>query len=173
MKLANRFEILKILNQGSDGITYRAIDHHQPSRPECIIHEFTYTGPKILEQLRQKARILEILGMHSRIPKLLAYFAQDQKFYMSQEIIHGHVLSREIKAGKPLDESYVTKLLKDILSVLAFVHQHQVVHRNIQPAHLIRQSRTGDIFLTSFGWTKDISDRNIDRNGKTTMPEWH
>ncbi|MEM9267166.1 MAG: D-alanyl-D-alanine carboxypeptidase family protein [Cyanobacteria bacterium P01_F01_bin.13] len=167
MKLANRFDILEILDQGSYGITYRAIDHHQPGQLECVIQEFTHTSPQILEQFHQKAKILERLSIHSRIPKLLAYFEQGNKFYLTQESIHGHALTQEIKAGKPLDESYVTKLLKDILSVLAFVHQHQIIHKNIQPATLIRHS-SGNIFLTDFGMIKELSHSQIDRNGRIT-----
>ena len=108
MKLANRFEVLKILDQSGHGITYRAIDHHQPNRPPCLVIELTYTHPKNLEIYVQEARILEKISEHARSPKLLAYFNQDSKFYLVQDLIQGHDLSKEIRTGKPLDESYVT-----------------------------------------------------------------
>ncbi len=166
MKLANRFEVLEILDKGGYGITYRAIDHHQPEQSQCVIKELTHTNPKILEMLRQEASTLEKLGIHSRIPKLLAYFEQGNKFYVAQEIIQGHTLRQEIRAGKRLDESYVTKLLKDMLSVLAFVHQHRTIHLDIQPAHLIRQASNGDIFLTDFGILKTLNNSQLDKHSK-------
>ena len=167
MKLANRFEVLKILEQSGNGTTYRAIDHHQPGRPQCVVSELTYTHPKILERFRQEASILKKISAHARIPKLLAYFHQDNKFYIAQALIEGHDLSQEIKVGKPLDESYVTKLLRDVLSVLACVHQHQTVHRNIQPTSLVRQASSGDIFLTDFGRIKEFSNGQI-HSGRMT-----
>ncbi|MEO0432801.1 MAG: D-alanyl-D-alanine carboxypeptidase family protein [Cyanobacteria bacterium J06656_5] len=168
MKLANRFEILEILDRGGYGITYRAIDHHQPSKPPCVIKELTHTSPKILDMFRQEASTLEKLGMHSRIPRLLAYFDEGNKFYIAQELVRGHNLSQEIRAGKPLDESYVTKLLRDILTVLAFVHQHRMIHRDIKPANLIRQASNDDIFLIDFGVVKALSKSAISRNGQMT-----
>ncbi|MEA5465441.1 protein kinase domain-containing protein [Leptothoe sp. PORK10 BA2] len=168
MKLVNRFEILQILDQGGYGITYRAIDHHQPSQPECVIKELIHTNPKILEMFQQEARTLEKIGRHSHIPQLLAYFDEGNRFYIAQELIQGHNLSQEIREGKPLDEGYVTKLLKDILRVLAFVHQHRMIHRDIKPANLIRQTSNGDIFLIDFGVVKELSHSQIDGNGQMT-----
>lgn len=168
MKLANRFEVLKILDQGGYGITYLAIDHHQPSQPECVLKELIHTNPKILKMFQQEARILEKIGRHSHIPQLLAYFDAGNKFYIAQELIQGHNLSQEIREGKPLDEGYVTKLLRDILRVLAFVHQHRMIHRDIKPANLIRQTSNGDIFLIDFGVVKELSHSQIDGRGQMT-----
>ena len=166
MKLANRFEVLEILDQGDYGITCRGVDHHQLVRSQCVIQELICNGPKILEMFRQEASLLETIGVHSRLPKLLAYFDQGDRFYIVQEMIHGHTLHHEIKEGKQLDETYVIKLLKDILSVLVFVHQHQTVHRNIQPANLIRQTSNGDIFLSDFGRIKELSNSYINDKGR-------
>ncbi|NEQ51912.1 MAG: protein kinase [Leptolyngbya sp. SIO3F4] len=168
MKFANRFEVLDILDQGGYGITYRAIDHHQPSQPGCVIKELIHTSPKILAMFRQEANILEKLGMHPHVPQLLAYFDEGNKFYIAQELIHGHNLSQEIRDGKTLDEGYVTKLLKDILKVLAFVHQHRMIHRDIKPANLIRHTSNGDIFLIDFGVVKELSHSQIDNKGQMT-----
>lgn len=168
MKLSNRFEILDTLDQGGYGITYRAIDHHQPSRPQCVIKELIHTSPKILKMFRREAEILEKLGIHSNIPKLLAYFDEGNKFYIAQELIYGHDLRQEIRESKLLDESYVTKLLKDILSVLAFVHRHKTIHRDIKPANLIRQKTNGDIVLIDFGVVKTLSKSQVDNKGQIT-----
>lgn len=165
MKLANRFEILKVLEQGGYGITYRAIDHHQPSQPDCVVKELVHTTPKILEMFRREANTLEKLGKHSHIPKLLAYFDQGDKFYIAQELVKGHDLSQEIRVGKRLDEPYVIKLLSNVLHVLAFVHRHRMIHRDIKPANLMRQHSSGDIFLIDFGVVKELSHSQLDRNG--------
>lgn len=168
MKLAHRFEVLEILEQGGYGITYRAIDHHQPSQPQCVVKELIHTNSKILTMFRQEASSLEKIGMHSHIPELLAYFDEGNKFYIVQEFVKGHNLSQEIREGKRLDEGYVTKLLKDVLSVLSFVHQNCMIHRDIKPANLMRQDSNGDIFLIDFGVVKELSNSQLDKNGKIT-----
>ncbi|MBT9312535.1 protein kinase domain-containing protein [Leptothoe kymatousa] len=168
MQLANRFEILKTLDKGGYGITYRALDHHHPQRVECVIKELIHTSPKILDMFRREARVLKTIGRHSHIPKLLAYFDQGNKFYIAQELIQGHDLRQEIRPGKQLDESYVIKLLKDVLQVLAFVHQNGVIHRDIKPGNLIRQHSNGDIFLIDFGVVKELSHSQLDPQGRMT-----
>ncbi|MEM7066322.1 MAG: D-alanyl-D-alanine carboxypeptidase family protein [Cyanobacteria bacterium P01_B01_bin.77] len=166
MKLANRFEVLGILDRNNYGITYRAIDHHQAHQPECTLQEFSYTHPKILKKFQQAARVLQKIGTHSQIPQLLTYFDMGNKFYIAQEIIYGHNLSQEIREGKSLDEGYVTKLLRDSLQVLAVVHQHHMVHRDIQPATLIRKTNSGEIVLVGFGIIQELSHSQLNSNGQ-------
>lgn len=166
MKLATRFEVLDVLDQGSYGITYRAIDRHQPHQSECTLKELIYTDLKILNSFEKAASTLQKIGTHTHIPQLLAYFNEGNKFYIAQEMVYGHDLSQEIRVGKPLDESYVTKLLRDILKVLAFVHEHRMIHRNIQPAALMRQASNGDIALVDFGLIKELSYAKLASNGQ-------
>ncbi|MEM9805197.1 MAG: D-alanyl-D-alanine carboxypeptidase family protein [Cyanobacteria bacterium P01_D01_bin.56] len=157
MKLANRFEILNILEQGNYGITYRAIDHHSPRHPDCVVQELSHTSPRVVKRLRHEAQALEAIGTHSHIPTLIASFDEGNQFYIVQKLIDGHDLRQEIRAGKRLDESYVVKLLLDVLHVLAFVHDHRIIHRNIHPGNLIRQRSNGDIVLINFGGIKELS----------------
>lgn len=157
MKLANRFEILDILERGNYGVTYLTIDHHSPGRPHCMVQELTYNSPKTLKMLRQEAQALAAIGTHPQIPGVLAYVDEGNTFYIAQELIDGHGLQQEIRAGKRLDERYVVKLLTDVLHVLALVHDQGMIHRDIKPEHLLRQRNNGDIFLINFGGVKELS----------------
>ncbi|MGI2902990.1 AAA-like domain-containing protein [Tolypothrix sp. VBCCA 56010] len=56
----------------------------------------------------------------------------------------------------PKNEKVVFKLLKDILEVLEFVHQQNVIHRDIKPQNLMRR-KDGKIVLIDFGAVKEIS----------------
>ena len=98
--------------------------------------------------------MLEKLGKHSQIPQLLAYFEENQEFYLVQEFIKGHPLSAEMILGKRLSEFQVVYLLKDILSVLNFIHTQGVIHRDIKPANIIRREQDGKLVLIDFGAVK-------------------
>lgn len=169
MKLANRFEVLDILDRDSYGTTYRAIDHHQAYQSECILQEFSYAHPKILKKFQQAASILQKIGTHAQIPQLLACFDVGDKLYIAQEMIYGHNLGQEIRESKSLDEGYVIKLLKESLQVLAVVHQHHMIHRDIQPATLIRQANSGNIALVGFGIFQELSHSQLNSNGQLTI----
>ncbi|MDT9216929.1 MAG: serine/threonine protein kinase, partial [Limnospira sp. PMC 1256.20] len=68
---------------------------------------------------------LELLGKHSQIPELLAYFTADNRQYLIQEFIEGETLEQELDKGA-FTENKISSLLKDLLPVLYFVHKHKV-----------------------------------------------
>jgi hypothetical protein len=105
----------------------------------------------------REAQTLYRLGnSHNQIPKLSAHFEEKGEFYLVQEFIDGHDLKKEIIPGSPKNEKVVFKLLKDILEILAFVHQQNVIHRDIKPGNLMRRREDGKIVLIDFGAVKEI-----------------
>jgi formylglycine-generating enzyme required for sulfatase activity/predicted Ser/Thr protein kinase len=167
MRLGGRYEIIEVLATGGFGITYKATDTQKPSKPICVVKELLaqHYNSSYLEYFEKEARILEMLGTHSQIPYLFAYFEENKKFYIVQEFIQGQCLDKEIIPGKRLSEGYVSKLLQDVLEVLAFVHQQKVIHRDIKPQNLIRRQQDGKVCLIDFGIVKEIATQVINSSG--------
>jgi CHASE2 domain-containing sensor protein/tRNA A-37 threonylcarbamoyl transferase component Bud32 len=186
----NRYKITQVLASGGFGQTYLAEDGQRPGNPICVV--------KLLKPLRQnteflniarrlfktEGEILELLGQHEQIPQLLAFFEIDGQFYLVQEFIKGVPLDKEIIYGKRFSELQVSNLLKDLLNVLAFVHQHRVIHRDIKPANIIRREHDTpegsgyhhrSLVLIDFGAVKVISDEETRTiaigTGAYTAPE--
>ncbi|MEM8502633.1 MAG: protein kinase [Cyanobacteria bacterium P01_D01_bin.1] len=129
-----------------------------------------------------EAKTLYQLGTHVQIPTLLAHFEQDGEFYLVQEYIEGQSLEQEFaqsaktfwqdsvhrRVEQPEEQgseqgneqeraAYTFTLLQDLLTVLAFVHQHGVVHRDIKPTNIIRRESDSKIVLIDFGSVKPLS----------------
>ena len=176
--LGGRYKIATKLGQGNFSTTFLAIDMQLPNNPQCVVKHLLpqTTDPLILEMARilfdNEAKVLNRLGTHDRIPRLLAHFEEDREFYLVQEFIEGHDLSHEITPGKQLSETETIALLQDILKVLAFVHHHKVIHRDIKPSNLIRRWRDGSIFLIDFGAVKEIGSQVVNVQGQSaaTVP---
>ncbi|MFN6558810.1 MAG: protein kinase domain-containing protein [Nostoc sp. ChiSLP01] len=161
--LRNRFEIIKQLGSGGSGDTYLAIDLDLPGRPHCVVKHFHPKDPNptvgaIAKKLfAREAEVLYQLGNdHDQIPRLFAHFDEGGDFYLVQEYIDGHSLTQEIIPGQRLRENAVLSLLKEILEVLAFVHEHNIIHRDIKPQNLMRRHSDGKIVLIDFGSIKKI-----------------
>lgn len=161
--LRNRFEIVKHLGSGGSGDTYLAIDLDLPGQPHCVVKHFhpKDSNPAVLPIAKKlfdrEAEVLYQLGNdHDQIPRLFAHFDEDGDFYLVQEFIDGHALTQEILPGQRLNENTVLNLLKDILEVLAFVHQHDIIHRDIKPQNLMRRYSDQKIVLIDFGSIKRI-----------------
>ncbi|TAF08025.1 MAG: serine/threonine protein kinase [Nostocales cyanobacterium] len=167
MRLGGRYEIIEVLGNGGFGITYKATDTQKPSKPICVVKELLsqHHNTFAANFFEKEAIILEILGTHSQIPHLFAYFEENKKFYIVQEFIQGQCLDKEIIPGKQLSEGYVAKLLQDVLEVLTFVHQQQVIHRDIKPQNLIRRQQDGKVCLIDFGIVKEVASQIMNSNG--------
>ncbi len=157
--LDGRYKIFKKLSEGNFGETYLAIDQKRPSKPLCVVKRLKpkHSNPKVLDLFEQEAVILEKLGEHPQIPRLLAHFAVRNELYIIQEYVEGHTLRKEIVRGNQLSEDDVTKLLQDILEVLVFVHQHNVIHRDIKPENVMRCKQDGKLFVIDFGSVKALN----------------
>jgi formylglycine-generating enzyme required for sulfatase activity len=166
--LAGRYEIVRQLGGGGFAITYLARDNMQPSKPLCVVKQLYphQSHALVIKFFEKEAAILERLGKHPQIPQLLAHFSENQNFYLVQEFISGQDLSKEIQFGKRLSESYVTNLLEQTLSVLSFVHQQGVIHRDIKPPNLMRRNSDGKIFLIDFGAVKEVSTLMVNTQGE-------
>ena len=107
-----------------------------------------------------EADILEILGKHPQIPQLLAFFSENNNFYLVQEFIPGHTLKHELTSGICYLRSEVIKILTEVLQILVFVHSYDVIHQDIKPSNLIRRTTDGHIVLIDFGGVKQLQAQN-------------
>ncbi len=163
--IGGHYKIIESLGKGGFGETYLAQDIHLPDKPYRVVKKLKpqFTNPSDLENAQRlfntEAQTLYNLGTHNQIPQLFAHFEENGEFYLVQEYIEGHDLTKEIKPGKPLNEPQVIEILPEILTVLEFVHQKKVIHRDIKPANLIRRRADNKIILIDFGAVKQITSK--------------
>jgi serine/threonine protein kinase len=189
--LDGRYKLIKKLGAGGFGHTYMARDMRRPGSPLCVVKHLkpANTDAEFLREARRlfntEAEVLEKLGRHDQIPQLLAYFEENQQFFLVQEYIEGTPLNQEWKAepapDQPLSQPLPTKkiteaeaiaLLKDVLGILEFVHAEGVVHRDIKPDNLIRRKSDGKIVLIDFGAVKAFQSDNPQQesqNGRSSF----
>jgi serine/threonine protein kinase len=171
-ELKNRYRIVATLRVGGFGQTYIAEDTQRPGRPQCVVkHLMPAThNPQFMELARRlfstEAEILEKLGRHDQIPQLLAYFEDNNEFFLVQEFIEGYPLSEEMLPGHPMLESQVITILEEVLNILTFVHGYGVIHRDIKPNNIMRRSQDRKPILIDFGAVKKISTQFV--NPQTT-----
>ncbi|NJK99866.1 MAG: protein kinase, partial [Spirulinaceae cyanobacterium SM2_1_0] len=160
--LDGRYQIQQVLGAGGFGQTYRAIDTRRPGQPLCVVKHLKPIShdPDALQTARRlfnsEAEILEKLGQHPQIPRLLAYFEQKGEFYLVQDYIDGHPLSAELSEGDRWTEHEVIVLLTDILPILDFVHARGAIHRDLKPDNLLRQRADNRLILIDFGAVKRL-----------------
>ncbi|HEY9607120.1 MAG TPA: serine/threonine-protein kinase [Allocoleopsis sp.] len=164
--LRNRYKIIKQLGSGGCSETYIAEDWDLPNHPQCVVKRWKIKADSEALQLARRrfdttAQVLHQLGNdYDQIPRILAYFEQDRDFYLVEEFIDGHDLSKELTSGKRLGEKEVIQLLQEILDVLVYLHQQHVIHRNLKPENLIRRRKDKKIVPIAIGTVKTIANSN-------------
>ncbi|MEH2449132.1 MAG: serine/threonine-protein kinase [Nostoc sp.] len=165
--LDGRYQVLQVLGGGGFGQTYMAQDTHRPGLPKCVVKHLkpVTRSPEFLETARRlftsEAETLEQLGNHDQIPRLLAYFEDNQEFFLVQEFIEGHTLKAELFPNQPWTEDQVIQLLQQVLGVLQFIHSHNVIHRDIKPDNIIRRQQDGKLVLIDFGAVKQVQTQLV------------
>jgi WD40 repeat protein len=157
--LRGRYRIVRTLGQGGFGKTFLAVDEDR-LKARCVIKQFSpqLKSPKSLAKavqlFEQEAVRLNELGEHPHIPSLMAYFEHDNRLYLVQQFIEGATLAQELSRQGCFGEQKIRELMAGLLPILKFVHDRNVIHRDITPANIIRRKLDNRLILIDFGIAK-------------------
>lgn len=156
------YEITKLLKYTNFCEIYQAKDLQLPNNDLRVVKRLKQSLPPPLTWDRGKhcleieAKILNNLK-HDQIPKLCSSGGENQEFYLVQDYIDGRALSEEeLAPGQRLSERQVSRLLQEILEVVKFVHNKQIIHCDINPSNLIRRTPDSKLVLIDFGSAKQM-----------------
>ncbi|WP_373547727.1 serine/threonine protein kinase [Chamaesiphon sp.] len=157
--LANRYQLQQILGQGGFGRTFLALDRHCFDRL-CVVKEFLpqQHGDDEIRKSRElfvrEAKILDRIDS-AQVPKFFACFEEDRKLFLVQEYIQGQTYDRILRErkqqGQTFSELEVIKWLKDLLPVLGYLHDLQILHRDISLDNVMRHDDSHLPVLIDFG----------------------
>ncbi len=173
--VGDRYQIIQKLGREEAGKTYLAKDLQAKVDARCVVqqlipncdHEANWQ--MIQQHLRQEVAVLERLGDHPQIPQFHNYFEENKQFYLVREYIDGDNLEQEV-VRKLFDEADVIYLIQDVLRILDFIHKTNVIHRDVQPIHLIRRKRDNTFVLIDFGAIREIESTEINLKGERIFP---
>lgn len=168
--LRGRYRVVHPIGQGGFGRTYLAVDEDR-LRAKCVIKQFLpqFQGvsslDKAIQLFEQEAMRLNELGEHPQIPTLLAYFEHSTRLYLVQQFVEGPNLVQELQRQGAFSEQRIRDLLHDLLPVLKFIHERQVIHRDITPGNIIRRNSDGRLVLIDFGVSKLLTGTSMSQAG--------
>lgn len=95
---------------------------------------------------------------HPQIPKFLACFEEMDRLFLVQEYVKGRTYSALLRErqGEGFAEGEVLHWLKDLLPVLAYIHDRNIIHRDISPDNIMLHQDLNVPMLIDFGvgkWT--------------------
>ncbi|MBD2202656.1 serine/threonine protein kinase [Calothrix sp. FACHB-1219] len=160
----NRYLIQKLLGQGGFGRTYLAIDTQRFGEP-CVVKEFVPTTSqedlirKSRELFEREAKVLYQI-QHPQVPKFLAWLTENERLFIVQEYIDGKNFAqilheRLTHTKKAFSEAEVKAWLLNILPVLEYIHDRDIVHRDISLENIMLPENQSQPVLIDFGVVKE------------------
>ncbi len=162
--LKNRYQVVKPLGQSIYSRTFLAKDRDKPAKTYCVIKQFV--GQDRVSDLVARSSAanskfsgdpvqLDKIGKHSQIPELLAAFEEDGHYYLIQEYVEGPSLAAALEEEGVFGEAQVWEILSQVLPVLDYMHDRQVVHGDIKPHNILcrdrETSKNPELVLVDFG----------------------
>lgn len=170
--LQNRYKVLRLIADGGFGETFLAEDSQMPSKRLCLIKQLKPINDNpqvhnlVKERFEREAAILERLSENSpQIPKLYAYFEENNQFYLVEEFIEGETLSQRIQSKGVFSDDQVKEILVSILQVLIYVHGQKIIHRDIKPDNIILRISDNLPILIDFGAVKETMGTVVSNSG--------
>jgi calcium-dependent protein kinase len=92
------------------------------------------------DQFWKEVEVLRELS-HPNILKVFEYFEDPHHFHLVTEVCTGGELLDYIANCSHLNEFLVAGLMKQAISAIAYCHENNIVHRDINPQNLLLLSK--------------------------------
>jgi serine/threonine-protein kinase len=154
--IRNRYQIMNELGIGSYGITYIAKDLH--TKKQVVIKQMRQTKRKTrMDSFQREADILKRL-QHPQIPALYETFTERNVPHLVMEYISGDTIESLIfEKGKTYTERESFQLLRDVLTVVEYIHANGIVHRDLRIPNIL--FRDGKVFIIDFGLARFLHEQ--------------
>lgn len=173
--LRDRYLVKRVLGQGGMGRTYLAEDLER-FREACVIKEFIPhpssedATVKARELFRREASLLYQIN-HPQVPQFRANFEIEGRLFLVQDYVEGKtyraLLRERQQMGKAFHEVEVLDILQQVLVILEYLHDRQIIHRDISPDNLMRRTQDQKTVLIDFGVGKEMATHLHDIWGAT------
>ena len=122
------------------------------------------TNPYILRKFREGANLYLYLA-HPNLTRLVDFVIDGDKYYIIMEYIEGDTLDHVINSlSRPLPAAKIINIFNQILSTIAYLHQHGVLHLDIKPNNIMIKP-DGTIKVIDMGISIHLKEREIKAAG--------
>ena len=154
--LNGRYEIMERLGKGTGNSVFFAIDHICNGQAVAVkILEINYNNRDQLEnellvRFQREAETAASL-QHENIIRVLDSGYADNLAFMTMEYIDGKSLREHSHKNTLLPVSLVVELIAQCADALHYAHGLGIIHRDVKPANIIYDDKSGTAKLGDFG----------------------
>lgn len=112
-------------------------------------------GVDPLLPLKREIKIMKKVT-HANVIRLFEVFVDEEKFYMVMELMPGEELFQRIERQGNYSEKQASRIFRQIVSAVKYLHEMGVAHRDLKPENLLvcGEGENEIVKLTDFGFAK-------------------
>ena len=136
--ILQKYTVIKTLKESDLGTTELVLGRDQKVYVRKCLHNAAYP----VEAVR---------GLkHQHLSHIVHAVAAEDRAYLIEEYFEGETLDVLLRKKGCLDERSVINIAEQVCKALQHLHKHNLVHRDVKPANILRQSN-GQIRLIDLG----------------------
>ncbi len=139
----NRYRLIKKLGRGSFGEVWQARD--EVTDIDVAIKVYIALDDHGLEEFKGEFKTVHSLN-HPNLLRPEHYDIFESQPFLVMQLCGGSV---ERQVGK-MEESEIWRFIRDVSRGLAYLHEREIVHRDIKPDNIL-QNEIGDYVISDFG----------------------
>lgn len=150
--ISGAWQLGKVIGQGAQGVVYKALD--SVSGESFAV--------KVLEDSKELHQELELLQSisHEHIVSYLGHEVHDKQLYIFLEYMPEGTLKDKIDEFGAFQEELCAALCEQVLNGLAYLHDQQVMHRDLKCSNLLLDV-SGRVKISDFGCSRWISKEDL------------
>ncbi len=152
------YRILRLLGQGGMGFVFHAEDAalRRPVALKVMRPELEQDEDG-LERFLREARLMASIK-HDHLVTVYQVGQEGRLPYLAMELLQGESLDHWMKQSRKVSVSDVLRLSREIVSGLAVIHRHGLIHRDVKPANIWLESPGGRVKILDFGLARIAKD---------------
>lgn len=162
--LPERWRLARLLGSGGQAEVWLAFDAELAEWVAVKVFKGDLTDVQ-RERLRREVRLGRSLS-HPGLVRIFELIEGGDRLAVAMEWVRGDTLARRA-AEAPLPVGEVIAVAERLLEVLAFLHDRQIIHRDVKPSNLLIDEE-GQIRLADLGLVRPLTeDADITRTAMT------
>jgi serine/threonine protein kinase len=162
------FQIEEVIGRGGMGSVFRARQLSAANRVVAlkVIHPALTDDEEFRSRFSSEMRLVANLEHPNVIPVYEINDAGGQP-YIAMALISGQDLGSRIRSEGSLNPEEAVSIVSQVASALDTAHERKIVHRDVKPANVLIDQRTGHVYLSDFGIAKSLeASRSETRTGQ-------
>ena len=150
--IAGKYEKVQELGIGRFGVVYKVRDVFALEPDHFYVIKIP-TSKDYSQRFLREGRILKKLEGHPAATHLMEMVKYDDRLILVQEFVEGEPLDNRLE--RPMTDEQRGRIVLQLVDVVAFAHERNIIHRDIKPANILIES-DGSIKLLDFGIAKEL-----------------